>query len=89
MLGWCCRCRTRKDASIAHCKEGTALAGGCEAGRGIFASAPSHCGNKEVFHDAEGRLRDIRGQVAGQAVEAGGEAIASKKHLHLGFRRWQ
>ena len=89
MLGRCCRRRSRKDASIAHCKEGTALGGGCEVGRGIRAGTASHCGNKEVVHDAEGRLRDSRGQIAGQAVEARGEAIASKKHVHLGFGRWQ
>ena len=88
MLGRCCRRRTRKDASIAHCKEGTALGGVCEVGRGIFASAASHCGNTEVVHDAEGRLRDNLGQVAGHAVEARGEAIESKKHLYFGFGRW-
>ena len=45
--------------------------------------AASHCGNKEVVHDAEGRLRDSRGQVAGKAVEARGEKIASKKRSSL------
>ena len=54
-----------------------------------FASAASHYGHKEVVHDAEGRLGDSRGQVAGQAVEARGEAVARKEQLHLGFGRWQ
>ncbi len=89
VLNRCCRRHTRKDAPIVHCKEGTALGGGCEVGRGIFASAASHCGNKSVAHDAEGRLRDSRGQVAGQAVEARGEVVARKEQLHLGFGRWQ
>ena len=26
------------------------MGGGCEVDRGIFASAASHCGNKEVVH---------------------------------------
>ena len=42
VLGRCCRCRTRKDASVAHCEEGPALGGGCEIGCRILASAACH-----------------------------------------------